>query len=370
MLIIFSAEAAVRTVSNNTTRPAQFTTFAAAHAASANGDTIYIHGSPFLYPSISISKRLVVIGAGFNPNNQYGQPTNITDITLFRDAGSNNASGSVITGVLTSRLEISGLMSNNIRLMRNRFTSYLNLSGGSPAGFADGWVLTNNIFESYLNGGAGTRTDVSATNIVIANNIFTASSYLYRFNSNTILVDHNIFLGGGASGNLWNLYNVIFTNNIFTRTSGSIFAPGSSAPVLCTFNNNLSNLTTIADANFSPSTNFVNTYLGTGGGSNFGGSNFVGVDPLYTSVASLNVYATIGNYRLQSSSSGKNAGTDGTDLGIYGGSYPFPSGGALGSGYDTSPMPAIPQVTEMNILNSSLPANGTLNVTVKATINN
>jgi hypothetical protein len=141
--------------------------------------------------------------------------------------------------------------------------------------------------------------------------------------------------------------------------------------VLCTFNNNLSYLTTIADpAGYTPANSFVNTFTGTGGGSNFGGGNIVGQDPLYVSVSNFNDYVATANYRLQASSLGKNAGTDGTDLGIYGGSYPFPSGGAPGSGYDTSPMPPIPQVTELNIQNATVPVNGTLNVNVKANINN
>jgi len=368
LLVSVSAHATVRTVSNNPTRPAQFTTFAAAQTASVNGDTIYIYGSPFQYPDITISKRLVLIGAGYNPNNQFGQPTNVANIILFRDTGVNNASNSVIIGILTGRLDISGIMSNNIRVFRCRFTSYINMRGGSPAGYADGWVLYNNIFQSYIYGGGSSSTSQSATNIVLANNIFGTNGYLYDFNSNTIIVDHNIFLG---ANNLYRTFNIIVTNNIFTRTTGTVFYGSTSGPVLCTFNNNLSNQTTIADpTTYTPATSFINTFTGTGGGSNFGGGNIVGQDPLYVSVTNFNDYVATANYRLQASSAGKNAGTDGTDLGIYGGSYPFPSGGAPGSGYDTSPMPPIPQVTELNIQNATVPVNGTLNVNVKATINN
>ncbi|MCU0368769.1 MAG: hypothetical protein MUF39_08055 [Cyclobacteriaceae bacterium] len=363
-----SSLAAVRTVSNNPTRPAQFTNFAAAQTASVNGDTIYIYGSPFPYPDITVGKRLVIIGAGYNPNNQFGQATTIANIILFRDTGVNNASGTVITGVLTGRLDISGIMSNNIRVFRCRFTSYINMRGGSPTGYADGWIFYNNIFQAYLYGGGFSRTEQSATNIVIANNIFTGNAYLYDFNSNTIIVDHNIFLG---ANNLYRTFNIIVTNNIFTRTTGTVFYGATSGPVLCTFNNNLSYLTTIADpSTYTPATSFVNTFTGTGGGSNFGGGNIVGQDPLYVSVSNFNDYVATANYRLQASSLGKNAGTDGTDLGIYGGSYPFPVGGPVGSGYDTSPMPPIPQVTELNIQNATVPVNGTLNVNVKANINN
>src|SRR5688572_6960344 len=82
---------AVRTVSNNPTRPAQYTTFSAAQTASAVGDTIYVYGSPFTYPDFTVTKRLVLIGAGYSPNNQFGQPTTISAIILYHDSGSNDA---------------------------------------------------------------------------------------------------------------------------------------------------------------------------------------------------------------------------------------------------------------------------------------
>src|SRR5689334_2190928 len=86
MLFSLPAFASVRTVSNNPTRPAQYTTFAAAQTASAAGDTIYIYGSPFTYPDFTVTKRLVLIGAGYSPNNQFGQPTTITSIILYHDS--------------------------------------------------------------------------------------------------------------------------------------------------------------------------------------------------------------------------------------------------------------------------------------------
>ncbi|MCZ8355835.1 MAG: hypothetical protein O9340_13935 [Cyclobacteriaceae bacterium] len=378
LLVIFivlfthaSAWCAVRTVSNNPTRPAQFSTIDAAMTASAAGDTIYVLGSPFAYPSITISKRLVLIGSGYNPNNQYGQATTISSITFFRDAGVNNPSGSVITGFnVTSTIILSSsslAATNNVRLFRNRLSTLILYAGSF---FCDGWLIYNNVISSYIDGGANSRTSPSATNILIANNILD-DLYIYRFNSNTILVDHNLFLGDGSSGNIWNTYNAIFTNNIFVRTSGTIYAASTAGPVFCTFNNNLSNQTTISAAgSFSPTNDFIATFLGAGGGSNTGGGNFIGVDPLFESVSNLNAYVNNANYRLRSTSIYRNAGTDNTDLGIYGGAYPFPSGGTPGSIYDTSPMPPIPQISELNIQNASVPVNGTLNVNVKARINN
>jgi len=367
--ILFSlpALASVRTVSNNPTRPAQYTTFDAAQTASVAGDTIYIYGSPFTYPEIIVRKRLVLIGAGYAPNNQFGQPTNITALTLFRDTGSNNATGSVITGFLISgRVDFGGtLVSNNIQLFRNRISSYVNLSGASPTGYADGWVIYNNIMESYVYAGGTNRTAQSATNIIIANNIMINSFYFYGLNSNTILIDHNLFIGGSTT-RFSSVFNVIATNNIFVRSSGNLIYN----TVLCSFNNNLSNQSTIGGASeYNPTNSFTANYIGTGGGANSGSGNLVGVDPVFVNVTNFDNYTTTFNYRLQTSSPGHNGATDGTDMGIYGGSYPFPSGG-VGTQYDTSPMPAIPQVTALNIQNATIQPNGTLNVQVQAKVNN
>lgn len=363
LLAALSSFATVRTVSNNASRPAQFTTFDAAQTASAAGDTIYIHGSPFTYPTISITKRLVIIGSGYNPNNQFGQPTTVTSIEFYNDSALPDPSGSVITGILINgALGCSGTeRSNNVRVFRCQINGNINLYAPSST-YIDNWVMYNNILQ-YVYAGTSTRTASGPTNIIIANNIIRGS--VYYITSSSMLVDHNIFLG--TSVNNQYLFNVIISNNIFIRSSGTCM----SQSVLCTYNNNLSNQSTIGSASdYNPSNDFVATYLGSGGGSNSGSGNQIGVDPLFQNVTNNDAYVTTFDYRLKAGSPGKNAGTDGTDLGIYGGSYPFPSGGAVGSGFDTSPMPPIPQVTEMNILNATVPVNGNLNVNVKAKVNN
>ncbi|MDW8332413.1 MAG: hypothetical protein RMK43_12225, partial [Cyclobacteriaceae bacterium] len=141
--------------------------------------------------------------------------------------------------------------------------------------------------------------------------------------------------------------------------------------VFCTFNKNISNQNTIGpSSSYSPTNIFEATYTSTGGGSNTGSGNLTGTNPLFVNVPNNDTYNATYNYRLQSGSPGRNYATDGTDVGIYGGSYPFPSGGAPGSGFDTSPMPPIPQVTSVNIQNATIPPNGTLNVQVQGRVNN
>lgn len=171
---------------------------------------------------------------------------------------------------------------------------------------------------------------------------------------------------GTSTNRFSSVFNVIVTNNVFIRTAGTIF----TNTVLCTFNNNISSQSTIGVASeYSPSNSFTANFTGSGGGSNSGSGNQVGIDPLFVNVGNVDTYNANYNYRLQTSSPGHNASTDGTDVGIYGGSYPFPSGG-VGTQYDTSPMPPIPQVTSVNIQNATIQPNGTLNVQVQGKVNN
>jgi len=360
--VLLPAQGAIRTVSNDPTRPAQFTTFDDAQTASAAGDTIYLYGSPFNYGDISIQKRLVVMGAGYGPNNQFGQPTRVNNVTFFRDT-STDPSGSVITGLfISSSIYQSGtLATNNITIFRNWVGNiiYLQLSSSQ---LSSGFFIYNNIISTIF-GSATSRTAPSSTNILIANNIIRNS--INRLNSNTVLIDHNIFLG---SINLQNIWNAIISNNIFVRSSGDIFA---GQVVFCTFSKNISLQSTIGPASqYNPPDIFEATYTGPGGGSNSGGGNLVGTNPLFVNVPNFDTYNATYNYRLQASSPGKNYATDGTDVGIYGGSYPFPSGGNPGSGFDTSPMPPIPQVISVNIQNATIAPNGTLNVQVQGRVNN
>lgn len=67
------------------------------------------------------------------------------------------------------------------------------------------------------------------------------------------------------------------------------------------------------------------------------------------------------NLALKSTSPGHNAGTDGKDIGLYGGA---------GAQNPLTGVPPIPLVTTMNINNVTVAPGGTLSVTIKAKSNN
>jgi hypothetical protein len=331
LLCALYTHATVITVSNNPNNPAQYSDLQTAIDAASAGDTIYVHGSTEDYGSITIKKMLVLIGSGFNPNNQFDYISKLQLIKL--DIGTaSNPSGTIIKGLYIHTISntYAGNGIDNITISDNRITSKIEIAGRSDTNLSESWLIKNNVIrtiagDSYYGKYFG--------NSLIINNIITY--YLMYLKRSSILISNNLFYGGYMS----NLLYCTLNNNIFYGTS-------TDNADYCTFNNNIS----IGGSQ----TTFIYDH-------NTGGNNLEDVDPQFMSVTSSG-FSYDDDYRLKATSPGKNAGTDGTDIGIYGGSYPFPAfGDALYTG-----MPDIPQILEMNIMNSSLKATDSLAVQVKA----
>lgn len=340
MLFTIAAKATVITVSNDPNNPAQYSDLQAAIDAATAGDTLYVHGSQTSYGNIFITKQLTLLGAGYNPDNQHklnSQLDNI-DIEIGMDGFGNpvsNPSGTKIIGFQLFNIEFNSSL-EEITIKGNRIKK-------NNYGIIINQPLTNSIISNnlFLPEGAyyGIFGNYNLSNSIISNNIFTCE--IYRVNSPTVIINNNLFIRGSN----WNYSSfrqvsyAVVTNNIF-------YAMSTSGANYCTFNNNIS----IGGSQ----TSFLYDQ-------NTGGGNFVDTNPEFVQVASTS-FSYDDDYHLQAISPGKNAGTDGTDIGIYGGAYPFPAfGDALYTG-----MPAIPQILEMNIMNSSLNATDNLNVQIKA----
>lgn len=347
LLASFYCLATIRTVSNDPANPAQFASIQAAVNAAAAGDTIYVNPSITTYVGpVTISKRLVMIGGGYKSSNQLGYSTTVGEFTFDRSGG--DPSGSVICGFnIGTQLSVRGGFPtiSNVTVFRNRIAGLV-VQGGNN------WLIYNNI----ITGSFVLSNGSIPNNIIIQNNIFGGAVFGNTGNAN-FLIDHNLFVGSPFVI-LNNIQFATITNNIFaTITSATIM---NSSVISNNFNNNLSVNSNIGAT--APTNSFA-------GGPNTAAGNFVAVDPLFVNAPS-GAYNANYDYRLQSSSPVKNAGTDGTDLGIYGGAFPFPSGGGSGSGFDTSALPPIPQVTSVNIQNGTLPSGAQLKVTIQATVNN
>ena len=338
LLLVFAAfctfqiSATVITVSNNPVddNAAQYASLQDAFDAATEGDTVLVSGSSASYGNATLTKQIVLIGAGYNPDNQTHFKSIIGSLTMQvgMDGFGNpvsNPSGSKIMG-----FEISYIYGyedvDDVVLMRNKIYAIYLYYGSSE------WDIINNIVDIVYD------NNRNASNIVISNNVII--NYVGRFQEPTVLVTNNLFIK--SSGYSFSqISNAVITNNIFygAETSGCDY---------CIFNNNIS-----IGAGY---TEFIYA-------NNTGGNNQVGANPLFVSVAST-AFSYSDDYHLQGSSPGIDAGSDGSDIGIYGGLYPFPSGGDVP--YQTSAMPNIPQIIEMNVQNSVLPQNETLQVQVQA----
>ena len=252
------------------------------------GDTIYLpSGECYAEIDIVIDKTLTLVGVGCEMNElQTVPPTVINRSITFTE----NANGSLLTGCKFSshnhyiysyaqniqliRNDISHICiyseNSNIVIRENKLTQFVGNSIASGPCF-----IENNVFSNYFTGTQWVYPQVSINYSYITNNVFTGVTYL---TGNNCIIQNNYISG---------LYSQSFqaTNNVY-------------------YNNAFVNDVTFPN------------------GSNTGNNNLV----------NQNMYDTFedydqGNYHIKTSSPCKNAGIDGTDIGIYGGALPFKDGG-------------------------------------------
>ncbi len=328
--------AAIFTVDNSSSSPGQYTSFTAAYNVASAGDTIYVHGTLHTYGSISIKKKIILIGSGYNPSPVNTYPTLFDDISITRSGGTTNASGTEIYGVKVKN-------SGEIYISGSSYSGYISnvrierCSAKINSNRINGLKLINNILKVYIGSGTG-------GNSIVYNNIIKSVNFYNSYNSNSVTFDHNVFTD--ATGSVFRY--CIVKNSIFYGTK-----PGNSVSNTA-FSNNMAYAS--ANDTFDITTNSSSGY-----------NNQNHTDPNFVSVSSTQ-YSYFNDYHLQSGSPAINASSDGTNMGIYGGLYPFPIGGASGSGFQTSQEPVAPQIYEYTIQNNIIQPSDTLHINVKVSI--
>lgn len=319
------ASAKVITVNNNINSPGQYSSLQQAIDSASAGDTIYVHGSATSYGNVNVKKRLYFFGTGNKPNKSNTLVSEAGNIQLDTLAGISGASGTKIIGFKLNSVKgyASSGGTKNVTLGRNYF-----ISGGVKVNITGkGWTLENNIFSL-------SNIDINNnSNTIIRNNIFN-NCYLTASNQPTVLITNNIFLGSNNA--LTAISNALITNNIFKGAT-----PNGTGVSNNTFSNNISHQTS----------NDTMPY-----GTNAGSGNMYSQDPLFTNVA-INAFNYNYDFTLSATSPGKNAGTDATDIGAFGGVAPF---------VDMTGTPAIPQVKTLTILNPVISVGDSLQVIIKA----
>ena len=280
------------------TQPPVYKTLTEAIGAATSGDHIYVMPSPVIYGNIIISKQVSLFGTGFNPvKEQANILSRVSGITLQEGATDVRLTGLVIGGIVYD-VDLDGLLLEKCQLTR--------LAPGGTFNTHSNVVISNCIFSGLQQSFSILEIRGATSNFIVKNNIF-----FYWADSMPIL-----------------LQGAIITNNIFTapqnvdfgvledcEVSDNIFVaieierPGTSWSKRCIFNNNIF---TLSNDPLQVSTNT-------------GSNNLLATDPLFDNFLNANVYeySRDFDFHLRSDSPGKNGGTDGTDIGIYGGNSPF-----------------------------------------------
>lgn len=304
-----------------------------------NGDTVYLPGALFiLSDDVALEKNIVLIGTGVHPDSVTTSGNINTTLSgnqyFFINQG---ASGGEIHGVrfdgslrvqTGSSDALSGV--NNFTINKCYFSDGLNFSDFSAAAPNPSNCIVKN---SVVYIGVGCRF---ASNISIQNNIMMDE---VNYPSVSTFVEHNIFFNstdGASSGSdgyfdsnifMDDITSVIvnvanhYRNNLWVLPTGGVMTPGAN--VLEFTNNQYNN--SIISIYCAPPTN-----------------------------TPYSVYSFAANYHLLPNAASNYLGLDGTEVGIYGGLYPWKDG----------ILPFNPHWVDLDLDNGN---NNIIGVTIRAT---
>jgi len=353
---------------NAPTGPNVFPTVQEAVDAASAGDIVHVQPSPNTYSNVSIDKQITLLGIGFNLDKDFPLQSTMGSITLTNNIdNTSDASGTVISGLETGAiflgfltgatftlqdLVIENCLSSNIRNLngyadidnleiRNcQMKSFFFLSGIGNLSIGFQRPITNSVIRNCLLFNAiGILSGTPGTN-TIANNILYTAIRVEAEGTNTMILN-NVFVGDQSVTNSFSavLRDCIVSNNIFHGRTPSIAAAGGSTDALFQRNTFTNNLTYNTGNDELPPSG--------GGASNTGSGNLVGISPIFVDVPVINSWDPSRDFTLQAGSPAINAGTDGTDIGISGGPFPF----TLNFTLETSPIPVIKVLNTSSVIN-------------------
>ena len=208
----FSAHAKIWRVNNTPGVVADFNTVAAAIAAAAAGDTIYIEGSATNYGGGTVNKKLTFIGTGYflsGTNSNPGLQANGNNAYIGSITIDSAGSGSVFLGLAGLNFynaNPAGFGADNITISRCELTNIgLYYSPGAGT-IGDGWNI-NKCYVGTINGNIG-----AMRNWNVSNNIFTGGLDISNTVSSNNVIRNNVFRSSVT------LYNAYFANNIIYST--------------------------------------------------------------------------------------------------------------------------------------------------------
>ncbi|MBI2257371.1 MAG: hypothetical protein HYU67_00550 [Flavobacteriia bacterium] len=322
--------------------------FEQAIGMASSGSIIYLPGGTFSQGSAIIDKKLTILGVGHHPDSTLATNQTIIagDIALLEGASETHLEGLYITN------NISVAYQNKVDNLVIRRCSVNDITAnGSHWSQADhdstysyNWQIIHNVIRNNVN--FGNLTAFTFKGNIIKGNM------AYAFLGGTF--ENNVFLYNSASNHLIDeLRFCTFKNNIFLHT-WELSYPGyaCSGGVPCGSYNNT----------------FLNNSFCMGGQNLYleNGTASVALNNKYDALiteslvnATENVFNYSGNYHIHPNLNSSLVGTDGLELGIYGGNDVYKEGA----------VPHNPHIYFKNIAPSTTP-DGMLNVNIKVNAQN
>ncbi len=298
-----------------------FTSWTDAYSVVSNGDTIYVFGTQNSYGRVTIDKKLTILGPGYylteNKETQVNKLVAGFDQISFVDG----SQGSYIQGITDVENFYSLYIAQNIDdiTIENCFLYTVFFDTKNASNTIKISLKKNTIgsitMENFYNG--------IATNLIISNNIIRGSFYLNTGSSgiiaNNLLLNNSFYSGVSSSFEI--------ANNIYLNTNTNNF---SIKPL--------------------PDASVHNNISLTGA---FGSDNNNITVPQSTLFITDENATTDGMYMLSENSPAKGAGSNGTDIGPFGGPDP----------YRLSGLPNLPNIYELSTV--GLVSGDKLPVTIK-----
>ncbi|MCV9388424.1 hypothetical protein [Reichenbachiella ulvae] len=309
--------------------------------AAEDGDIIQVQPSPVTYGGATINKQITLMGIGFNVDKDIPLMSKMGNIVLTNNAdNTSDADGTIIKGLWIANIYIGSntgaeYLLEDILIENCQFNfieSYqtatyspidgleiigCQITGQAPNGYSIRIVehLTNAIFRNniiYL--GIGLFNGTPGSNI-IANNIMYEGIYINAEGSNTTIINNNFIASmGGDAAFVTELQDCIVANNIFYGMTPSIANGGNSTSGEFERNVFTNNLVYSTGDDVMPPAG--------GGAGNSGSGNISGIDPEFVNSQLLDTWSEDYDFTPQAAEV-LNGGSDGTDIGITGGSYPI-----------------------------------------------
>lgn len=366
--------ATIRTVNNAVNSAGQYSSLQAAIDASQPNDTLYIHASATIYPEVTVVRPLVIFGEGALPDQQSLSNTYIQRLNLYFSTDyTTNAGGSKVYGCRIGEVRIG---TGNVSC--NCSTSGLSASLG----------VSNVLFErNEIGNFKMTNDDIGDASFILGihNNVVAINNIIFRLDSDVMrncLFSNNIIRDSGVMGfaGVSQVGN-IFVNNTFVGTILSF----SNAQVLnnlfMTYTDYSPNVITIygwessyVNNVFSGPISFCSNCGLTESNNLFSVGNVVNQSLYSASTGTGQVwnagYESLGpfpDFHIAPGNLGVNYGTDNTDVGIYGGVFPWIDYDSPNPRYRYyAPPSQLPVLQEFNVLDPVVSPSGQINIQFKA----